>query len=121
MGVMNAILFDKLAYVEALQGSGISKKEATAHASALDTAMREGVATSADLVDIRGEIADVRAEVSDVRNELKAEIAEVKNEIKADIADVRHELQMLGRDLTIRLGGMLVTGIAVVAALVKLL
>ena len=92
MGVMTAILFDKLAYVEALQGSGISKKETTAHASALDTAMREGVATSADLVDIR-----------------------------AEIAEVRHEMQMLGRDLTIRLGGMLVTGIAVVAALVKLL
>ena len=82
---MNAILFDKLAYVEALQGSGISKKEATAHASALDAAMREGVATS------------------------------------ADIAEVRHEIEILGRDLTIRLGGMIVTGIAVVAALVKLL
>lgn len=96
MGVMNAIMFDKLAYVEALQGSGISKKEAAAHASALDTAMREGVATSVD-------------------------IAELRHEIELQKGHFDGRIRELELRLTIRLGGMLVTGIAVVAALVKLL
>jgi len=40
---------------------------------------------------------------------------------KRDIADIKRDLKELESRLTIRLGGMLVTGIAVVATLIKLL
>lgn len=40
---------------------------------------------------------------------------------KRDIAELRRDMKELEHRLTIRLGGMLVTGIAIVAALVKLL
>ncbi len=38
-----------------------------------------------------------------------------------DTVATQHDIEILKRDLTIRLGGMMVTGIVVVAALVKLL
>ena len=103
---MNAIIFDKLAYVDALQSSGISKEQAVAHASALDTAMREGTATSADITQLRHEIelqgAATKAEFDTVRAEFDA---------------VRAEMKSLEQRMTIKLGGLMITGIVAVIAL----
>lgn len=40
---------------------------------------------------------------------------------RQDIAELKHEMDIIKRDLTIRLGGMLTIAIGVVAALIKLL
>ncbi len=96
---MNAIIFDKLAYVDALQSSGISKEQAVAHASALDTAMREGTATSADITQLRHEI------------ELQGAAT------KAEFDTVRAEMKSLEQRMTIKLGGLMITGIVAVIAL----
>jgi len=39
---------------------------------------------------------------------------------KQDISDLKHEMQLLKSDLIIKLGAMMVTGIAVISALIKL-
>lgn len=43
------ILFDRLAYVDRLKRGGITDEHARAHAEAMDEALRESVATKADV------------------------------------------------------------------------
>ena len=47
---MSTTTFDKLAYLEALKASGIPEQQARAHAVALEDALRDSVATKADIV-----------------------------------------------------------------------
>jgi hypothetical protein len=54
---MAAILFDKLAYIDRLQNAGISAEHARAHAEAMDEALRESVATKADVIWLEHAIA----------------------------------------------------------------
>ncbi len=68
----NQLLFDRLAYVDRLVKAGIDEGQARALSDALDEALKESVAT------------------------------------KADIARVEHKLDLLGRDLTVRVGAMFV-------------
>ena len=46
---MSTTTFDKLLYLETLKSSGISEEQAKAHAHALDEALRDAVATKADV------------------------------------------------------------------------
>jgi hypothetical protein len=93
------ILFDRLRYMDKLKSAGIPEAQARAHADAMDDALRESVATKGDVAAVKGDIALIRAD-------LKSEIARV--EAKIDIAV---------RDLTIRLGGMIIAGVVILAAI----
>lgn len=48
-GTMSTITFDKLAYVDTLKKSGVPEQQARAQADALDIALRDTVATKADI------------------------------------------------------------------------
>ncbi len=69
--IMNIAAFDKLAYVDALKAGGVGEEQARAHANALDSAMRESVATKADLDNLA---VKLRAEVKSDMSELKADL-----------------------------------------------
>jgi hypothetical protein len=56
-----------------------------------------------------------------LRAEFKAEIAAVRAELKAGIAAVRAEMELLRRDLTTRLGGMIVVAVGVIPAAIRYL
>ena len=65
---MTMITFDKLAYVDRLTSSGIEEKAARAHADSLDIALREQVATKADLEKVESSLkADLRTQLADLR------------------------------------------------------
>ena len=49
------------------------------------------------------------------------EVVESNLATKEDLKDLRHDMQQLKSELIIKLGAMMVTGIAVVSALVKIL
>ena len=49
---MSTTTFDKLLYLETLKAAGISEEQARAHAHALDEALRDSVATKADIKDV---------------------------------------------------------------------
>jgi hypothetical protein len=68
-------------------------------------------ATTADLAALR---AELRAEIAALRSELKAEIAAARSELKA-------EIELLRRDLTIRLGGMIVVAVGILLAAIRYL
>jgi hypothetical protein len=52
------ILFDRLIYMDRLKRAGISDDQARAHTEAMDEALREAVATQADITALR---TDIRA------------------------------------------------------------
>ena len=51
-----AITFDRLAYIDRLKEAGFDDKQARAQADALDAALRDSVATKADLKELAGEL-----------------------------------------------------------------
>jgi hypothetical protein len=77
-GGMNAPVFDRLAYLDALKAGGVSEEHARAHASALDAAMREGIVTKDDLA---REMAKIDARFSQFEARFDVKLAETKSEI----------------------------------------
>ena len=49
------ILFDKLVYMDRLKAAGIAEEQARAHADAMDEALREAVATKADIRELKSD------------------------------------------------------------------
>jgi hypothetical protein len=114
---MSGVPFDTLKLARRLESAGFPPKQAGDTAEALAEAMSGAeLATSADIGSVRSEIATLgtglKAEIAAVRTELKAEIAAVRAELKADI-------ELLRRDLTIRLGGMIVVAVGVLLAAMR--
>jgi hypothetical protein len=50
------ILFDRLRYIDKLKGAGIGEDQARAHADAIDSALREAVATKSDIARLDAKI-----------------------------------------------------------------
>jgi hypothetical protein len=102
------LIFDRQRYTDKLRDNGIDEKAARAHGDALDGALREAVATKADVqlvkADMLTEFAKVRVELA----ALKTEIGDVRLELKHDLAaletrfDARLDTSIanLHRDLT---------------------
>ncbi len=67
---MTATTFDKLAYIDSLQASGVAEDQARAHAVALGAALHEVVATKADMAEVKGLIADVRTDIATSKSDM---------------------------------------------------
>jgi hypothetical protein len=109
---MNA-LFDKLAFSRRLEGDEMfSRRQAEGLADALDTALRDGVATSQDVerarVATQQDIARLRAEVEaglhkaggDVAREIAAVRADMSKEFAAVRADTSREFAAVRADMS---------------------
>ena len=116
---MATVPFDMLKLARRLESAGFPPKQAgdTAEALAEPTSGTE-LSTKADVVAVKADIARVeaslRVETAAVRAEQKAEIAGVRAEPKA-------EIELLRRDLTIRLGSMIVVAVGVLLAAIRYL
>jgi len=53
---MESVLFDTHAYIKRLESAGISPEQAEAHAQAMVEALRGGVATRADLMEVKSDL-----------------------------------------------------------------
>ncbi|TVQ52796.1 MAG: hypothetical protein EA355_14455 [Rhodobacteraceae bacterium] len=78
---MNVAVFDRLAYLDALKAGGVSEEHARAHASALDAALRDSVATKGDLEREIGKLDGRFAQIEARFAQTDAKIAETKSEI----------------------------------------
>lgn len=87
------LVFDTLEYSEKMQAVGFTPEQAKMQAETLKEILDENIATKRDL-------------------------KEIETALRRDIKEMELRLK---HDLTLRLGGMLVVGIGVVAILVKLL
>src|SRR5215472_1495945 len=120
---MGAVPFDTLRLARRLEGAGFSPQQAGDTAEALAEAMSGAeLATTADIVGVRTEL---KAEIAALRGELTAEIAALRTAVQAEIAAARSELkadiELLRRDITIRLGSMLVVAVGILLAAMRYL
>jgi RNA 3'-terminal phosphate cyclase len=81
---------DRLDLTNAFEAAGFERKAAEHVAAEIFDAIRENVATKADLAAVQ---ADLRTEIGAVRTDLKTEIAAVRTELKTEIAALRTELK----------------------------
>jgi hypothetical protein len=88
---------DTLEIANRLRGVGFDDRQA----EAISTVLRDIHDADLSRLATKEDLATVRAELS-------AEIAALRSELSADIKMVRSEIEILRRDLTIRLGGMIV-------------
>ena len=128
-------IIDTLEIAQRLEDAGVNPAEAKAQAGIFRDVI-EGIAvTKNDLEvyykDTRAEIQSVRTElkteIQDTRAELKAEIQDVRTELKADIAELDSKIngldskiELMGRDLTIRLYIGILAAIGAGAALLTM-
>lgn len=124
-------MFDTHRAVKKLTGAGFTENQAEALIDAVRDE-QEALATKADLLAVR---ADLREEISALRAELKEDIAVLRAELKEDLAvlraelkddiavlradnnAIRSEMQALELRMTLRLGGLVAAGVAILAVL----
>src|SRR6266702_2092705 len=100
---MAAVPFDTLKLARRLESAGFPPKQAGDTAEALADAMSGAeLATKADIVAVQAG--------------LKGEIAALRAELKAEIATLKADIELLRRDLTIRLGSMIVVAVGILLA-----
>jgi hypothetical protein len=146
-----AIAFDTLEYARRLKQAGFSDAQAEGQTQALVAAMSEGLATRQDVAAVSHEVAQLRQEVGDLGQQLRQEVGDLGQQLHQEIGalgqQLRQEIGALDRQMhldmgslearltsswrqdlavaetrmTLRLGGIMVAGIAVVSALVKAL
>ncbi len=83
-------MIDRLSLANAFEAAGIARKAAELVAGEILDAIRENVATKADLAEARG---DLKTDLAEVRSDLKADLFEVRSGFKADLAELRGDLR----------------------------
>jgi ActR/RegA family two-component response regulator len=101
-----AMPFDTLRLARRLEAAGFAPQQAGDIAEAIAS-----LATKADLFAVK---TDLQAEIAALRAGLKADMEMLRAEFKADI-------EILRRDMTIRLGSMMIVAVGVILAGFKLL
>ena len=138
---MAVVAFDTLKLADRLEAGGFTAAQARTAASAFADAMSgSDLATKADLGEAKAElkadlvdvehrletqITAVRADLAHESASLRAALAHQNTSFGAALAAVKAELKSDSRQMelrmTIKLGGMLAAGIAIVATVVKLI
>ena len=107
---MTSLLFDTHKAVKDLQEAGFDEAQAEALVATVGTAIIGNVATKQDINDIRSEIQDLRANAA-----TKQDVSGSPSEMQVMTRDLISELRAIERRITLRVGGMIVVGFALVA------
>ncbi len=105
---MNAVPFDTLKFARKQEASGMAGAMAAGTAEALADAM-----SGAELA--------TKADLSDLRTELKADIASVRTELTGLRSEFKSDLELLRRDLVIKVGSMLVISVGILLTAIRYL
>jgi hypothetical protein len=99
------IVMDRHRFITTVREGGLDEKAATAIANAVDTGLRDAVATKADLKDLeavtRSEFAEMRSEFAAIRAETKSEFAAVRAETKSGFAAVTAEFSAIRAEIAL--------------------
>jgi len=101
------------ALYDALVSIQVPAIKARAVVDAMERDMSTQLATKSDLLLTKTEL---RAEMQQFRQELRAEMQELRSEMK----DIRKDMQLLESRLTVRLGSIMVVGMGMLFAALKL-
>ncbi len=121
-----SIIMDTLSYAKKLKAVGFTEDQAEVQAEMLAKIVDEKLATKYDMKKLE---TSLRRDMKELESSLKRDMKELESSLKRDMKELESSLKRdmkelelrLKHDLTLRLGTMLAAGIAIVAALVKLL
>jgi hypothetical protein len=105
---MNAVPFDTLKLARDFESAGLAPPVAGGAAAALADAL-----IGADLA--------TRADLLATRAELKSDLAHLETKMQAGFAAVASKLELLRRDMTIKLGGMIFIAVGVLLTAMRLM
>lgn len=91
-------MFDRLIYVDTLKSAGIPEDQARAHASALQIALTDSVATKDDVAFLRRDVEGVRKDVEGLRKDVDG-LRKDMDGIKIDVGEIRTDLGTLRTDV----------------------
>ena len=101
-------MVDTLSFSRRLQAAGVPAAQAEVHAQAQAEFIADNLLSQ----------TAARKDIRDMAT--KEDVQSVREEVKHLETRLRMELQLLGKTLTVRLGGVVVLGVGVLAALVQL-
>lgn len=100
---MNVAAIDTLALARKLKEKArFTPEQAEGVAEAINEVMADELATKRDLGDLR------------------RDLVELGGQLRSEIDRLRADTELLKRDLTIRLGGMLIASVGILAAIIRL-
>ena len=124
---MNAVPFDTLKLARGLEEAGMPPQMAAGTVAALaeaigssELATKDDVsAVKADVSAVKSAVNAVRAEIAAAESRLMAVIAAFKADVdrRFEVSDAK--LELLRRDMTIKLGGMLIVATGVILAALR--
>ena len=125
---MNAVPFDTLKMARGLEAAGLPPAQAAGVAETLAEAMSSAdLATKADIAELRTEMnhrfdstqAEMNSRFGSLQMQQESAHTSLRTELKAEIAQVRSDLELLRRDLVIRLGGMIFLAAGMIIAAMR--
>ena len=133
---MATTTFDTLHYAKKLREAGFTEQQAEAQAEALRAVVDENLATKRDLKelevalrnDLKGAEVALRGDFKELDVALRSNIKELEVALRHEIELVRQDIELVRREIkqsegrvTIRLGGLIVAAVVVLAAIIRLL
>jgi predicted phage-related endonuclease len=119
---MGTLGFDTHAYVKKLKAVGFTEEQAEVQTQVIAALIESHLATKRDLKEVEAalqrDIQELRRDTKELETTLRRDMKELETVLRQDMQAMELRLR---HDLTLRLGTMLAAGIAVVAALMKLL
>ncbi|MBW1918309.1 MAG: hypothetical protein JRI57_09885 [Deltaproteobacteria bacterium] len=112
---MRGLAFDTLEFAKKLKAANFTPEQAEALAASMAGLVEERLATKQDLKELE---ARLEARIKELETGLRRDMKELETGLRRDMQEMELRLR---HDLTMRLGAMPVAGIAIVAAVVKLL
>jgi hypothetical protein len=116
--------FDTLGYAKRLREAGVPNPQAEGHAEAAREFIMTELVTKQDLLAIRQDLQAVKqelqAELGTLRTELRTEVGALQTAINAVEARLEAKIDTQTLRLTVRLGGIVVAGIGILALFLRL-
>ena len=107
--------------VEYLKENGFNEQQANTLVHFHKDSIERSVATKRDIADVRKEIADVRKEIADVYKAVEQLRSDTKKDLEQLRSDTKKDLELLKRDMTLRLGSIVVAGLVALSTIMKFL
>ena len=119
---MATLPFDTHKAVKDLQEAGFEEAQAEAVVATVGSAFVGNVATKQDLMELRNDLrSEIQAQGNELRSEMQAQGHELRSEMQTQGSDLYSKMQSMELRITLRMGALIVGGVALIVALDKLL
>ena len=81
-------MFDRLLYVDTLKSAGVPEDQARAHASALQTALLDTVATKDDIAILRTDINALRGDMEKLEISLRGDMGKLETSLRGEMRNI---------------------------------